>query len=109
MRRYGTAFYFGLTCIGMLIVSGAMQRLVHAGHRHRRVSNALFGLCAALPLRGLTHVLVPLALPGEVSRDALENITEWWGGAIFTVFFFVLAWAWRDTAFTARLGSRPSR
>lgn len=109
MRRYGVTLYFGFTCIGMLIVSGEMQRLAHASRRHRQVSHALLALCAALPLLGLTHVLVPLALPGEVAKDALENVTEWWGGAIFTVFFFVLAWAWRETGFAARLHSEPRR
>ncbi len=109
MRRYSTAFYFGLTCIGMLIVSGEMQRLAAAGRRQRRISHALLALCLALPLLGLVHVLVPLVLPVEAAQDALENITEWWGGAIFTVFFFVLAWAWRATGFTAQLQSDPRR
>jgi formate-dependent nitrite reductase membrane component NrfD len=103
MRRYGTTFYFGFTCIGMLIVSGEMQRLVRAERKHRHVTAALLGLCAALPLLGLTHVFVPLALPGEAAKDTLENATEWWGGAIFTVFFLVLAWGWRETGFAARL------
>jgi hypothetical protein len=31
-------------------------------------------------------------------KDALENITEWWSGAIFTAFFLLLACAWRSTA-----------
>ncbi|WP_418317039.1 hypothetical protein [Piscinibacter sakaiensis] len=94
MRRYGVAFYFGFTCIGMLVVSGEVQRLVRAERHHRWVGNALLGLCLALPLLGLLHVFVPLALPGEATRNALQNITEWWGGVIFTLFFFVLAWAW---------------
>jgi len=109
MRRYGVVFYFGFTCIGMLIVSGEMQRLVRAERRHRRLGNALLALCAALPLLGLAHVLLPLVLPGEVMKDQLENITEWWAGAIFTVFFFVLAWAWRETRFSARLHADPPR
>ena len=50
-------------------------------------------------------LLVPLALPGPEVADALENVTEWWAGAIFTSFFLVLAWAWRATDFAARLGS----
>ncbi len=73
MRRYGTAFYFGLTCISMLIVSGEMQRLAAAGRRQRRISHALLALCLALPLLGLVHVLVPLVLPGEAAQGALEN------------------------------------
>jgi hypothetical protein len=105
MRRYGVVLYFGFTCIGMLVVAGEMQRLVRRRRRERWISNAMLALCAALPLIGLVHVLVPLALPGPAVVDALENITEWWGGAIFTLFFLALAWAWRATNFSARLGS----
>jgi len=108
MRRYGVVFYFGSTCIGMLIVAGEMQRLVRKPRHERWIAHAVVALCAALPLLGLMHVLVPLALPGPTVRDALENVTEWWGGAIFTLFFFVLAWAWRATSFSARLGSDVS-
>ncbi len=110
MRRYGVVFYFGFTCIGMLIVSGEVQRLVRTGRRHRWIGNALLSLCLMLPLLGLVHVLVPLALPGEVTKNALENITEWWGGVIFTAFFFVLAWAWRQTgaALDLRVDRPPS-
>jgi hypothetical protein len=103
MRRYGVVFYFGFTCIGMLVVAGQMQRLVRKRRRERWITNAVLTLCAALPLLGLVHVLVPLALPGPAVIDALENITEWWAGAIFTLFFLVLGWAWRATNFSARL------
>ena len=106
MRRYGTVLYFGLTCIGMLVVSGEMQRRVRSAPLQRRVAQALLTLCALLPLLGLAHVLVPLALPGEATKDALQNATEWWGGAIFTVFFVVLAWAWRATGYVARVDGR---
>lgn len=107
MRRYGVVMYFGLTCIGMLIVADEMQRRVRARRRERWITRALLALCAALPLLGLVHVLLPLALPGPLARDALENSTEWWAGAIFTLFFFVLAWAWRATRFGATLNSAP--
>lgn len=107
MRRYGVVMYFGLTCIGMLIVADEMQRRVRARRRERWITRALLALCAALPLLGLAHVLLPLALPGPLARDALENSTEWWAGAIFTLFFFVLAWAWRSTGFVAALRSTP--
>jgi hypothetical protein len=106
MRRYGTTLYFGLTCINMLIFSGELQRLARAERRHRGLALALLALCATLPFLGLAHVLVPLALPGAAARDALQNATEWWGGAIFTVFFFILAWAWRKTGFAAQLHAR---
>ena len=105
LRRYGTALYFGFTCIGMLVVSGEMQRHVHTAASRRRMAKALLVLCLLLPLLGLAHVFVPLALPGPGARDALQNATEWWGGAIFTLFFGVLAWAWRQTGFRAQVGA----
>ena len=94
MRRYGVVLYFGLTCIGILIVSDQMQRRLRGRRLEGRIALAL---CAMLPLLGLAHVLLPLWWPDPAAKDALENITEWWGGAIFTAFFFVLAWAWRST------------
>jgi hypothetical protein len=107
MRRYGIVLYFGFTCIGMLVVADQMHRRLHGEVFNRRISRALLALCAALPLLGLVHVLLPLAWGrGEAAKDAIENITEWWGGAIFTAFFLVLAWAWRGTAFGMRLRLR---
>ena len=50
-----------------------------------------------LPLLGLANVFLPLWWPGPAFKDAVENITEWWGGAIFTAFFLLLACAWRST------------
>lgn len=104
MRRYGVAFYFGFTCIGMLITSGEMQRHLRGGQRTRQVTNTMLALCFALPLLGLVHVLLPLALPPD-RHDALQNVTEWWAAAIFTLFFFVLAWAWQVTKFAASFGA----
>jgi hypothetical protein len=66
----------------------------------------LLVLCAGLPLLGCAHVLLPLWWTAASDRDAIQNITEWWGGAIFTAFFFVLAWAWRSTGFGLQLHSR---
>lgn len=106
MRRYGTVVYFGFTCIAMLIVAGAIGQRLRGDRRQKRVGKVLVALCAALPLLGLVHVLLPLALPGAASKDALENITEWWAGAIFTAFFVALAWAWHRSGFHARLDSR---
>lgn len=106
MRRYGVAFYFGLTCIGMLIVSGQMQRQLRGRPVERRLTLVLLTLCAMLPLLGLAHLLLPLWWPAPAAKDALENITEWWAGAIFTAFFVVLAWAWRRTGFGAQLHRR---
>lgn len=109
MRRYGVAFYFALTCIGMLVVSDQMWRHIRGGRRERGIATALLALCSLLPLLGLAHVLVPLWWSEPAAIDALENITEWWGGAIFTVFFCVLAWAWRRTGFGLQLHSEGVR
>lgn len=64
----------------------------------------VLALCLALPLLGLAHVLLPLFTPDERALDALQNATEWWGGALFTAFFALLAWAWRGSGFVAALG-----
>ncbi len=103
MRRYGVVFYFGLTCIGMLIVSDQMRRRLQQRRAERHLTRALLTLCAMLPLLGLAHVLLPLWWTTPTAKDALENVTEWWAGAIFTAYFAVLAWAWWRTGFRARL------
>jgi len=105
MRRYGVVFYFGFTCIGMLIVSDQIRSRLRGAKLERHIAAALLALCALLPLLGLSHVLLPLWWSDPKAGDVLENVTEWWAGAIFTVFFFVLAWAWRSTGFRLRLHS----
>jgi hypothetical protein len=94
MRRYGVVFYFGLTCIAMLVVSDQMRRFLPGRRLEGRVALAF---CALLPLLGLIHVFLPLWWSEPAFKDALTNITEWWSGAIFTAFFLLLAWAWRST------------
>jgi NADH:ubiquinone oxidoreductase subunit 6 (subunit J) len=107
MRRYGVFVYFGFTCISMLIVAGAVHQAGRADGAWRGQlfgsSVALYALTAALPLLGIVHVLSPLVIDSEAARDAFGNVTEWWGGAIFTAFFFLLAWLWRKTRFGAVL------
>ncbi len=105
MRRYGVVVYFGFTCIAMLIVGGAVQRITAADRRLRRGRALLPALVAALPLLGLVNVASPLFLAGAAAQDALGNVTEWWGALAFTVFFVLLAWLWRATRFSARFGS----
>jgi hypothetical protein len=106
MRRYGVVFYFGLTCIAMLIVSDQMRRRLQGGRLESRIAGALVALCALLPLIGLAHVLLPLWWTDAALNDALENSIEWWAGAIFTAFFFTLAWGWRKTGFALQLRRR---
>lgn len=104
VRRYAIPLYFGLTCICMLVV------VQHARHAlEARVGMALVLVCLGLPVLGLVHILVPLALTTEAQRDALENVTEWWGGAVFTAFFLALAWAWRRTGARWRFESEGPR
>jgi len=99
-RRYGVVFYFGFTCIGMLMVADAVRR--RSGQSALRISGVLMALCAALPALGLINAFAPLYLPRETTRDVVQNVTEWWAGLVFSVFFWMLARAWAKTHFGAR-------
>jgi hypothetical protein len=102
MRRYGVVMYFAGTCVAMLIVSDAARVL--AG-RSRNMARALLALCAALPLLGLASAFVPLLTADGATRTAVQNVTEWWGGLVFTLFFFAIAWLWRASRFEVRFSS----
>ena len=105
MRRFGVVFYFGFTCIVMLIVSDAIRKTSAQASFYRRASAVLLALCIALPLLGLLNVTVALVLTDAAAVDRFENAAEWWGGLIFTAFFVVLAALWRLTHFAAQLRS----
>ena len=100
MRRYGIVVYFGGTTLAMLLATGA---LLASRWRDRPLVRAMLALCIALPLLGLANSLLPLALPGPTTRDALQNSTEWWGGLAFTLYFFALARLWQTTRFELRV------
>lgn len=101
MRRYGVVVYFGATSVAMLLATGALR----AGRRRTEPTvRALLVLCAALPLLGLVNSLAPLWLAGTPARDAVNNVTEWWGGLIFVLFFFALAVMWRRSRFALSVG-----
>lgn len=104
MRRYGVIFYFGFTFLNMLIVSGALWRLAHAGTLAppARLERWLVALCAVTLAIGLAHVLVPLLLGSEDLKNRLENLLEWYVSLDFTLFFVALAWLWRSARFTGR-------
>lgn len=104
MRRYAIPLYFGSTCIAMLLVAQHARRALAPA-----IAAALVAVVACLPLLGLLHVLVPPFLATPAQQDALENVTEWWGGAIFTAFFAVLAWAWHRTGVHWQLHARGPR
>ncbi len=109
MRRYGVYIYFGFTCIAMLIVAGSAQRVAAGTGRLRHVAMTLYALTAALPLLGILNSMAPLYLSDASRISALGNITEWWGGAIFTVFFILLAGLWRASGFSIRLSIYGTR
>jgi hypothetical protein len=105
MRRYGIVFYFGFTCLCMVIAAGQLSRLARAGRvaPPLRFDRVLVGLCVVLLALGLASAFSPLYLPDARTKDRVENALEWNGALIFTLFFLALAWLWRATGFGARL------
>jgi len=102
MRRYGVIFYFGCTCILMLIVSGAVHRAANDRGRFRAAARVLLALCLALPVLGVVNSIAPLLMADPVALDHFENATEWWGGLVFTLFFVMIAGLWRRTGYAMR-------
>ena len=104
MRRYGVVVYFGGTCLAMLTFSDAVQRLAlpHAS----RLARGLVPLSIALPLLGLANAFAPLFDLDDAHKRALQNSTEWWGGLLFTLFFFSLARLWRVSRFKVRFSAQ---
>jgi len=99
MRRYGVVVYFGATCVSMLIVSDAVYRLAPT---RSFIARALVAFSVGLPLLGLANAFAPLFGLNEAGVTALQNSTEWWGGLLFTLFFFALAWLWRTSGFAIK-------
>jgi len=102
MRRYGVVVYFGATCIAMLIVSDAVHRLAPT---RSVMAKALVAFSVGLPLLGLANAFAPVFGLSEVEVAGLQNSTEWWGGLLFTLFFFALAWLWRTSRFAIRFSA----
>ena len=105
LRHYGTAVYFGFTCISMLIAGDAIHRVA----RHRpalartRLDLALLALVTALLLAGLVNLFVAPLFDAE-TKDRIENAAEWWGAAILSIVFLLLGALWRRSNFRARFG-----
>jgi hypothetical protein len=96
LRRYGTLVYFGGTCVAMLLLGRALQRLhadvrLHLPRAHERVLLVLLTLIVAL---GLGNALAGL-WAGPALKDRIENATEWWGSLGLTLVFVTLASLWR--------------
>jgi NADH:ubiquinone oxidoreductase subunit 6 (subunit J) len=100
MRRYGIVVYFGGTALAMLFATGALRA---SRWREHALVRTMLGLCIALPLLGLANALVSHVMPGPAARDAVQNVTEWWGGLLFTLYFFALAALWRVAGFELRV------
>jgi hypothetical protein len=107
MRRYGVIFYFGLTCICMVITAGHLFRLSRGGWLHLRLQfeRVLIGSCFLLLGLGLASAFSPLYVPDPHLQDRVGNALEWNGATIFVLFFLALGWLWRATRFAARLSS----
>lgn len=104
LRRYGTVVYFGGTCLAMLVLGRALQRLhalgaLHLPRAHERV---LLGLFGAIVLLGVGNTL-GAAWADDALRDRIENATEWWGSLGLTLTFLVLADLWRRWALRGTL------
>ncbi len=105
LRRFGIVFYFGLTCICLIVTVGHIER---AARRRQPGLSLVFGrlmlaLAMLLLTLGMLSAFAPLMFPDIDERDRFGNVLEWHGGALITLFFIGLAHAWRRTQFVARL------
>lgn len=107
LRQYGTVVYFGFTCINMLLAGGAVARAVSAGRLAvpRGLHHALVALGGALVLLGLGNAMLSEVFDDPL-KDQVQNVTEWWGGAIFVAVFLALAAIWRRAGLRLHLSGR---
>lgn len=108
LRRYGTVVAFGGTCLALLVLGRALQRLRATRHvelprGHERVVLGLFGLVV---LFGLGNALAG-AWADATLKDRIENATEWWGSLCLTLAFAVIASLWRRWGLRVRLSWPP--
>lgn len=109
LRRYGTAIYFGGTCLAMLVLGRGLQRLHALGtlalpRSHER---ALLTMFATIVAMGLGNALVG-AVADAALKDRVENATEWWGSLGLTLAFVVLASLWRRWDLRVQFSLRSS-
>ncbi len=105
LRQYGTVAYFGFTCIAMLLLGGALQRLRGAlpSRLPAWLVHAHVALACTLVALGVANAVVAALLPGEV-KGRVENVTEWWGALLFVLGFWALAAAWWRLGVRLRIG-----
>jgi len=108
LRRYGTLVYFGGTCLAMLVLGRALQRLhaLDALAMPRLHERALLALLAGVVAMGLANVLVGVVADAAL-KDRVENATEWWGALGLTLAFVVLASLWRRWDLRVQFSLRP--
>jgi hypothetical protein len=96
LRRYGTVVYFGGTCLAMLVLARALQRLhgLRALHLPRIHERALLVLLTLIVALGLGNALAG-SWADAALKDRIENATEWWGALGLTLGFVVIASLWR--------------
>jgi hypothetical protein len=99
LRRYGTVVYFGGTCLAMLVLARALQRLqalqtFHELQMPRSHERALLVLLTLIVALGLGNVLAGLGADAAL-KDRIENATEWWGALGLTLGFVIIASLWQ--------------
>lgn len=106
LRQYGTVMYFGFTCICMLLVGGALQRLQRRtpGRLPAALVHAHVGMACTLVLLGVGNAIVA-ALMGPALKGRVENVTEWWGALLFVLCFWALAAIWWRVGLRLRLAA----
>jgi len=110
LRHYGTVVCFGGTCLAMLVLGRALQRMHAAGSLAlpRGHERALLALLAAIVALGVVNALVG-AWADAALKDRVENVTEWWGSLGLTLAFVVMASLWRRWGLAFRLSVAPPR
>ena len=104
LRAYGTAIYFGFTCIAMILAGGAIREAAVAQRiaAPLRSDVALLGFAGALLALGVANAILGPMFDAQV-KDKIENITEWWGSLIFTLVFMAIAAVWRRNRVSASM------
>jgi hypothetical protein len=107
LRQYGTAAYFGFTCINMLLVGRALERLHARGVMPlpRMLRHGLVVLFLLLVGLGVFNAFAGWVFEDPL-KDQVQNISEWWGALMLTGVFVVLTLVWRRAGLMLSVG-RP--
>lgn len=102
LRQFGTAIYFGFTCICGLLAAGALLRLPMP----RALRPTLHAFGVLLVGLGVVNAIVA-AFFDAATKDRIENATEWWGALLFVLGFAALAVLWWRRGVRLRLATDP--